>query len=126
MSRGRPSGPTIKPSTHVPWNFALRASSEYSGSGWNRTRGADTPPPTWNTPPPMPPPRPGPTPGPSPEPTPPPEPEPMPPPEPVPFDSGPEGSFDIGSPRFGMFEASLIWGGTTTVGSTANFGFSLR
>src|SRR5207253_10766400 len=125
--RGLPSGPTTSISTHTPWYFALRASSEYSGSGVAIARGAETPPPTRNTPPPMPPPRPGPTPGPSPLPTPPPLPDPIPPPEPVPFEGGPEGRCDIGSPRFGrLFDASLICGGTTTVGSTASFGWSLR
>src|ERR1700751_2878891 len=128
MSRGRPSGPTIRPRTQVPWYFALRASSEYSGSGEKIAFGAETPPPTRNTPPPMPPPRPGPTPGPSPDPTPPPEPDPIPPPDPVPFESGPFGiAAAEGSPRFGMlFIASLIWRGTTTVGSIGSLGASLR
>src|SRR5215469_9011315 len=124
MSRGWPSGPTTSHNTQVPCNFALRASSAYSGSGVNTARGAETPPPTLNTPPPIPPPRPGPTPGPSPEPTPPPLPEPMPPPDPVPFDGGPEGKWDMGSPKLGRFDcASLISGGMTTVGSTASLGF---
>src|SRR5215470_10835584 len=126
MSRGRPSGPTIRPRTQVPWYFALRASSEYSGSGEKIALGAETPPPTRNAPPPMPPPWPGPTPGPSPDPTPPPLPEPIPPPDPVPFEGGPEGRFDIGSPRFGIFEAMWICGGTTTVGSAVSLGLSLR
>src|ERR1017187_10267956 len=126
MSRGLPSGPTTNHSTPVPWYLALRASSEYSGSGVSSARGADTPLPTRNAPPPIPPPCPGPTPGPDPEPTPPPLPDPMPPPLHVPFDGGPSGMFDIGSPRFGILLASLISGGTTTVGSTANLGLSLR
>src|SRR5579862_1860136 len=126
MSRGLPSGPTISHSTHTPWYLALRASSEYSGSGVSRARGGETPPPTRNTPPPIPPPRPGPTPGPVPDPTPPPLPEPIPPPPPVPFDGGPEGTADIGLPMFGMFDAILIWGGRTTVGSTGSLGLSLR
>src|SRR5580704_13486803 len=89
--------------------------------------GALTPPPTRNTPPPTPPPRPSPTPGPVPTPTPPPEPAPIPPPEPVPFEGGPEGSRDIGSPRFGrLFEASFTCGGTTTVGSAVSLGLSFR
>src|SRR6476469_9204660 len=125
-SRGRPSGPTISHRTHVPWYLALRASSEYSGSGVNTARGAETPPPTRNTPPPIPPPRPGPTPGPVPEPTPPPEPEPIPPPDPVPFDIGPLGMAALGSPKFGRLAEILICGGTTTVGSTGNFGAGLR
>src|SRR5436305_15228781 len=79
-----------------------------------------------NTPPPMPPPWPSPTPGPAPTPIPPPLPEPMPPPDPVPFEGGPEGMGAVGLPRFGMFDASLTWGGTTTVGATASFGWSLR
>src|SRR5450631_3809902 len=122
MSRGLPSGPTTSHNTTVPSDFALRASSEYSGSGVSKARGADTPLPTRNAPPPMPPPWPGPTPGPEPEPTPPPLPEPMPPPLPVPFDGGPSGIFDMGSPRFGRLLASLISGGITTVGVTSNFG----
>ena len=56
ISRGLPSGPTTSQRTQVPWYFALRASSEYSGSGWKITRGALTPPPTWKNPPPTPPP----------------------------------------------------------------------
>src|SRR5215467_6658549 len=100
-SRGFPSGPTIRLSTHTPWYFALRASSEYSGSGWKITLGALTPPPTRNTPPPTPPPRPSPTPGPVPTPIPPPLPEPMPAPDPVPFEGGPDGIGAIGLPRFG-------------------------
>src|SRR5579862_4265363 len=89
------------------------------------TRGAVTPRPGRKYPPPMPPPIPGPTPAPVPEPTPPPEPEPMPLPDPVPF----EGitAEDFGSPRLGMlFIATLISGGTITVGSTASFGFIYR
>src|SRR5271156_3618152 len=73
----------------------------------------------------MPPPNPGPTPAPVPEPTPPPEPEPMPLPDPVPFDG--IIADDFGSPRFGiLFIATLISGGTMTVGSTANLGFRFR
>src|SRR6476646_1936356 len=101
MSRGRPSGPTMSHSTQTPGYLALRAASEYSGSGVAIARGAETPPPTRNTPPPIPPPRPGPTPGPVPEPTPPPAPEPIPPPDPVPFDLGPVGMAALGSPRYG-------------------------
>src|ERR1700680_5190844 len=88
-------------------------------------RGGEPPPPTWKIPPPVPPPSPGPNPGPLPDPTPPPPPEPIPPPTPVPFDG--RTAPDIGSPRFGMlFMANLTCGGMTTVGSTGNFGFSLR
>src|SRR5439155_23216550 len=95
--------------------------------GWKIARGAETPPPTWKTPPPMPPPLPGPTPGPSPEPTPPPDPDPIPPPEPVPFETGPFGIAAGGSPRLGMLViASLICGGTTTVGSIGSLGLSFR
>src|SRR5262249_58041341 len=65
-------------------------------------------------------------PGPPPAPPPPPLPDPIPPPLPVPFDAGPRGMRERGSPRFGMLAASLISGGTTTVGSTGNFGLSLR
>src|SRR5437868_15253736 len=107
MSRGLPSGPTISHRTQVPWYLALRASSEYSGSGVETARGALTPPPTRKMPPPIPPPRPGPTPGPAPEPTPPPEPDPIPPPDPVPFDGGPEGRCDIGSPKVGTLALAM-------------------
>src|SRR6516225_6583566 len=110
--------------------FAVRTDdqpeNEYSGSGVSNARGAETPLPTRNAPPPYPPPCPGPTPGPLPDPTPPPLPEPIPPPLPVPFDAGPRGMRERGSPRFGMLAASLISGGKTTVGSTGNFGLSLR
>ena len=88
-------------------------------------RGGVTPRPGRKTPPPMPPPSPGPTPGPVPEPTPPPFPEPIPLPEPVPL----EGMMaeDLGSPRLGrLFIATLISGGTTTVGSTASLGLKFR
>src|SRR5215472_8227882 len=88
-------------------------------------RGAETPPPTRNTPPPVPPPRPAPTPGPSPTPTPPPDPDPIPPPNPVPFEGGPEGICDMGSPRFGMLLLAMCTsGGTATAGSATSFGFS--
>src|SRR5579864_5189944 len=98
----------------VPWVFALRASSVYSGSGVEIACGADIPPPTLNTPPPMPPPLPVPTPGPWPTPTPPPDPEPIPPPEPVPLEGGAEGSTAAdGLPNVGMwFEARCTCGGT--------------
>src|SRR5579872_918877 len=123
MSRGWPSGPTISHSTQVPWYLALRASSEYSGSGVYTARGAETPPPTRNTPPPIPPPLPGPTPGPVPEPTPPPEPDPIPPPEPVPFEGGPAGITALGSPKLGrLLAARWTCGGTTTVGSAVSLG----
>src|ERR1700688_378104 len=88
-------------------------------------RGAEIPRPTRKTPPPMPPPEPGPTPAPDPGPTPVPLPEPIPPQQPVPL----EGMIadDFGSPRFGMlFIATLISGGTITVGSTASFGLKFR
>jgi hypothetical protein len=46
----------------------------------------------------------------------------------MPFDAGPEGSFAIGSPRFGnaWFVGSFTCGGITTVGSASSFGCSLR
>src|SRR6516225_5911295 len=88
--------------------------------------GAVTPPPTLYAPPPIPPPHPGPTPGPWLEPTPPPLPEPIPPPDPVPLECGPR-TEDKGSPREpDSCRARWISGGTTTVGSTASFGFSFR
>src|SRR5208283_2003334 len=121
---GRPSALTTSQSTTVPWYLALRASSEYSGSGAYSALGALTPPPTRYAPPPYPPPCPGPTPGPVPEPTPPPLPLPMPPPYPVPLEGGPI-TFDNGSPNcptVGSFNS----GGTTTVGGTSNLGWSLR
>src|SRR5208283_3788699 len=121
---GRPSALTTSQSTTVPWYLALRASSEYSGSGAYSALGALTPPPTRYAPPPYPPPCPGPTPGPVPEPTPPPLPLPMPPPNPVPLEGGPI-TLDKGSPSAPIV-GSLISGGTTTVGVTTSLGFSLR
>src|SRR5215831_8296807 len=97
MFTARPLGSTWTYSSTVPWYFALRASSEYSGSILVRSWGAVTPPPTRNTPPPTPPPSPGPKPPPLPGPTPPPEPLPMPPPDPGPFEGGP--IFAKGSPH---------------------------
>src|SRR5579862_5225365 len=73
----------------------------------------------------MPPPIPGPTPEPVPEPTPPPYPLPIPLPPPVPLDG--ITAEDFGSPRLGtLFIATLMSGGTSTVGSTASLGFILR
>ncbi len=89
------------------------------------TRGGVTPMPGRKTPPPMPPPLAGAYATAVAGPTPPPEPEPMPLPDPVPFDG--ITAVDFGSPRFGMlFMATLISGGTITVGSTANLGFGFR
>src|SRR5579883_905994 len=86
---GIPCSSTTSCSTTVPCHFALRASSEYSGSTFESTLGGDTPPPIRYAPPPNPPPEPGPVPGPLPTPTPPPTPAPMPPPQPVPFEGTP-------------------------------------
>src|SRR5579864_4166190 len=108
----------------VPLYLALRASSEYSGSTLNSTTGAQTPPPTRNTPPPTPPPSPGPNPPPLPEPTPPPEPLPMPPPEPGPFEGGP--ILASGSPQTGMFTFGRgVSGGAMIVGSITSLGLGL-
>src|SRR5579862_2654165 len=49
-SCGRPLSSTISESTTVPFHFALRASSEYSGSTLRRTDGAETQPPIRYTP----------------------------------------------------------------------------
>src|SRR5258705_11270139 len=83
--------------------------------------GANTHPPTRNTPPPMPPPRPSPTPGPVPLPAPPPEPEPIPPPDPVPLDAGALGiAGAAGSPRLGILEAAIsTLGGATSLAPPA-------
>src|ERR1051325_9352656 len=115
---------TTMASSTVPWYLALRASSEYSGSGLSSGMGAVTPPPTLYTPPPTPPPSPGPKPPPLPEPTPPPEPEPMPPPEPGPFDGGP--ILASGSPHTFMFTlGSGEFSGAMMVGSISSLGFGL-
>src|SRR5262249_23583545 len=102
--------------------FALRASSEYSGSTLYRSDGAVTPPPTLKTPPPNPPPSPDPTPPPFPAPTPPPEPEPMPAPEPGPLEGGP--SLARGSPYWFIATCgSGTSGGAMIVGSIVSLGF---
>src|SRR5580658_10907991 len=90
------------------------------------TRGGVTPLPIRNVLLPVPASSPGPTPRPCPGPTPPSEPEPIPPSAPGPFDG--ITAEDFGSPRFGRlgFMASLLSGGTITVGSTANLGVGFR
>src|SRR5581483_271434 len=119
---------TISHSVQVPCFLALRASSVYWGSGEEIAVGAEIPPPTRYTPPPIPPPLPAPTPGPWPTPTPPPDPEPIPPPAPVPLEGGAEGMTAlVVVPRVGMwFSATCTAGGATTVGCTASLGWGLR
>src|SRR5689334_5242574 len=114
-----------KPKNATARFFGLGGCSGFSGAGSRMVRGTLTSPLTLNTPAPMPPTFAGPHPGPSPEPTPPPDPDPIPPPKPVPLDGG-AGMFDIGSPRLGAALASLICGGTTTVGSAVSLGCSFR
>src|SRR3984893_2775322 len=125
ISRGLPFSSTTTKRTTVPWNFALRASSEYSGSTLKITEGGETPPPMRYAPPPMLPPDPGPNPAPFPDPTPPWEPLPIPAPEPGPLEAIID--FARGSPRTSMLTLGMLASGwMTKVGSITNFGSGLR
>src|SRR5882724_8532260 len=114
MFVARPSVVIITSSTTTPWYFALRASSEYCGSGQYKQLGIPTPfTPARNAPPPVPPPSPGPSP--------PPEPLPIPVPLPCPNDSlTPLAS---GSPKVGaLMLDTLKSGGPSRDGSMGSLG----
>src|SRR5260221_9100299 len=114
----RPSVVIITSSTTTPWYFALRASSEYCGSGQYKQLGIPTPfTPARNAPPPVPPPSPGPSP--------PPEPLPIPVPLPCPSDSLlplAKGSPNTGPSMFATFKS----GGPNNDGTIGNFGLGFK
>src|SRR6266404_7263749 len=114
MFVARPSVVIITSSTTTPWYFALRASSEYCGSGQYKQLGIPTPfTPARNAPPPVPPPSPGPS----------PPPEPLPIPVPLPCPSDSLTPLASGSPEVGaLMLDTLKSGGPSKEGSMGSLG----